>query len=310
LIEIVPLIFMIGVGFPTIGPDREGHPVTPGPYSVDTEGPYASRTVFDDFLPSAAGTSPTRRSRAGRGRPANSAEQVVVIGVDLARVRAVVWQVSIFMIVMDFAASAAAGLTLAPYTFTRFFDADAKVNFPTGDKTTLLMAAALLMLGCWTALRRRGDPAAKGWLLLALVTIFAFVDETTWLHQSLSAVLSDKYHFTGVLKYAWTVVYVPAAVLVGIILLRHLRAMGPVVRNRLLPAGAVYVVGAIGFEPVKSLIAGASGDGSLPFKMVAAASDSTEMAGLAMMVCAMLHAVRAVAPGFSFALRSTTDDLA
>lgn len=247
------------------------------------------------------GTAPIRRARIRR-TPTERDE--VVIELDVRRVQIVLWAVVGSLIALDVLVSAGSGLGVLPYTITRFFDGDDKVNFPTGAKTTMLLAATVLMLGCWTAGRRRNDPAARGWLLLSLVTAFAFVDETTFLHQSLSGVLSDKFHFHGLLKYSWTIVYAPAAILVGVFLLRNLRLMRPAVRNRLLPGGAVYVAGAMLFEPIKSKVADSQGDDSLPFKLVAALSDSLELAGLAVLVIGLLIAAGLITAGFSFAFSS------
>jgi hypothetical protein len=273
--------------------------VIPG-QPLETEGPFQPLGLFGD-QPGPHRTAPTRRLRSGRSAGARD-QDVVVIAVDVGQVQKVLWLATGALIGMDFLVSVAASLNLLPYTITRFFDGDAKMNFPTGAKTTLLLAATLLMLGCWTAARRRGAPTALGWLMLALVTAFAFIDETTYLHQSLSEEMSDKFHFHGVLKFAWTIVYVPAAVVVGAFLLRHLRLMRPEVRNRLLPGGGIYVLGAIGFEPIKSHIADGVGDGSTAFRLVAAVSDSLELAGLALLVCALLQAARILTAGFSFAL--------
>jgi len=206
------------------------------------------------------------------------------------------------LIVLDFLVSFAAAKNLLPYTITRFFDGDSKVNFPTGAKTTFLLSAVVLMLCCWAAGRRSGDRAARGWLLLALVTGFAFIDETTFLHQSLSDALQKAFHFSGVLKYSWTIIYLPAGLLVGIFLLRNLRFMLPEVRNRLLPGGAVYVIGAMALEPIKSR-ASEGGENSVTFKLTAAVSDSLELAGLALLVCALLVAAHLLARGFTFSFR-------
>jgi hypothetical protein len=247
-----------------------------------------------------AGDPRVRPRPVGDAGPAES----VTVAVDLPAVTTVLWIVTAALVVLDFVASVAAATRLLPYALTRFFDGDSKVNFPTGEKTTLLLTASLLMLLCWTAGRRRQDEAASGWLLLALVTGYAFVDETIYLHQTLSTAMTDKLHLTGVLKYSWTAVYVPAALLVGIFLLRNLRLMAAPVRRRLLPGGAIYVAGAMLLEPVKGHLADTRGDDSLAFKLAAAVSDSLELVGLTLLVIAMLVAVRTLGRGFLFVLRA------
>jgi hypothetical protein len=273
-----------------------------GDSTTRSYGDPTTRSYGDPTTRSAA--VPIRRARATRTAPDH--DQVVVVTLDVPRIQTTIWLITGTLIALDFVASAAVAQRLLPYTITRFFDGDDKVNFPTGAKTTLLLAAVLLLLGCWRASSRRPDPTTRGWLLLAAVTAFAFIDETTFLHQSISGVLSDKYHFTGILKFAWTLLYAPAGVLVGIFILRNLRHLRPQIRNRVLPGGIIYVLGAIFLEPVKSHLATTSGDGSLAFKLTAAVSDSMELAGLAMLVCGLLHTTRLLTAGFSFALNTDT----
>jgi hypothetical protein len=245
--------------------------------------------------------------RRDRSRRASSERDEVLITVDLRQVQLAMWALVGILVVADFFVSAASVTQLLPYSITRFFDGDAKVNFPTTGKTTLLLAAALLMLGCWTACRRRHDPQARGWLALALVTAFAWTDESTYLHQTLNEEMTKKLHLTGFLQFSWTIIYLPAAVLVGVFLLRNLRIMPAAVRNRLLPGGAVYATGALLFEPIKSHIADTYGDGGMLFKMAAGVSDSLELVGLTMLVCAVLVAADLLTVGFSFALRPSGD---
>lgn len=232
------------------------------------------------------------RSAARRLAPG----QPIRLGVDSRRVCGVLWSATGTLVVLNLLASAGSALNILPYTITRFFDGDNKVNFPTGAKTLYLLTGTLLLLGCWTAARRRADPSRTGWLLLAGCTAFAYVDETTYLHQSLSEVLNKIFHFTGVLTFAWTIVYWPAAAMAAVFLLRNLRTMHPRVRRILLPGGVLYVVGAIVMEPLKSVLADHFGEGSLPMEMTAALSDCLQLIGLTLLVSALLTALALLTP--------------
>jgi hypothetical protein len=234
------------------------------------------------------------------GATRQSADRLTVIAVDQVRVSRVLWMATAVLVVLDVAASVAAGLNAVPWNLTRFFDADYKVNFPTGAKTFLLLAATLLLLGCWWCARKQRHESARGWILLAGCTGFAFVDETTYLHQSLAEVMRSRYDFEGVLAYAWTVVYWPVAALASVFLLRNLRTMHPRVRNLLLPGGVLYASGALLFEPVKSQLAETYGEGSLQLKLSAATSDSLQLIGLTLLVCSLIRAAGYLTDGFSF----------
>jgi hypothetical protein len=207
--------------------------------------------------------------------------------VEVRRVQRILVLVAATLVVLDFLASAAAALG-APYELTRFFDADAKVNFPTGFKTTMLLTVTLLLLAEWSFALYERSRFAPAWRLLAAVTGFAFLDETIYLHQSLATILHSHLHTTGPLVYAWTIVYAPVAAMVVIIVLRYIRYLDRALMWRLILGGGLYVVGTLAFEPVKSEIAESRGDSGLPFKLTAAISDSMEMIGLTVLAIILL----------------------
>lgn len=240
------------------------------------------------------------RERVGVSAPPHlSRAGLTVIDVDPARVSRVLWRATTVLVVLDVLAAAAAGRALLPWNLTRFFDGDNKVNFPTGAKTLLLLSATVLLLACWVAARQQGEPSARAWLFLSACTGFAFVDETVYLHQSLSEILNKVGNFDGVLTYAWTVVYWPVAALAAVVVLRYLRLMDPSVRRLLLPGGVLYVTGALLFEPVKSHFAETYGEISLHLKLTAAMSDNLQLIGLTLLVCSLLRAASLLTDGFT-----------
>lgn len=222
----------------------------------------------------------------------------------LPRIRRIMFIALAAIVTLDLLASVGAAEG-APYTLTRFFDGDLKVNFPTGYKTTfLLMAFALLViLSAWA--RRVGDPFTRGWQLLAAVTGFAFVDETVYLHQSISRTLQEHLHTDGVLRFAWTILYLPAAFAVGIVLLRYITRLEARSRLPLLSGGALYAFAAVGLEPVKSHLSSSRGEDSLAFKLAAFVSDSLEMIGLTILVVVLLTLLAQRVRHVSFALRQS-----
>jgi hypothetical protein len=240
----------------------------------------------------------------GRRRAADSTEPsgTVEIPVRLGRVQIILWLVTGSLITLDFLVAIAAGLQLLPQTITRFFDGSDRANFVTGARTTMLLLLVLLLFGCAVAARRRDDPSAPGWRLLGFVAAFAFADETTFLHQWLATVLHERYALTGALRYGWALLYLPAAVIVLVVLRRDLRRMAPAVRNRLLPGVLVYVLGAIVLEPVVAVLTEDHGAGATSVKLVLAVADAGQLAGLVLMVSALLIATSRFTSGFTLAL--------
>lgn len=293
------------VGAPPPRRSRAGFPDAPPP-AHDPFAPAGTngyrRGDPPEILLRAPSEPPPSRRRTGPTRRSPALGEPLQITVDAIRVRRVLWTVIAAVVVLNVIASVGAGLRFLPYTLTRFFDGDNKVNFPTTGKTLLLLTSTVLLLICWAAARRRRDPSAGGWLLLGLCTAFAFGDESTYLHQSLAEVLNKKFHFTGPLTFAWTIVYWPMAAMASVVLLRYLRTMHARVRRILLPGGVLYVTGAILLEPVKSELADRFGQGSLQMALAAAISDSLQLIGLALLVSALLTAVGLLTPEVRFSL--------
>jgi hypothetical protein len=209
------------------------------------------------------------------------------VPLEVRKAQRVMIVVAALLVVLDFLASAAVAAG-APYQLTRFFDADSKVNFPTGFKTTMLLLVTLLLAAQWAVDSRTRAPFAPAWRLLTYVAAFAFVDETVYLHQSLAQILHEHLHTQGPLLYAWTIVYAPVAVAVLIIMLRYLRHLDRRLMRQLIVGGGAYVLGTLAFEPIKSEIAEVHGDGTMAFKLTAACSDSLEMIGLTVLAVILL----------------------
>ncbi len=204
----------------------------------------------------------------------------------------VLWWAVGAVIAFDIVASVADSKRWIPYSITRFFDGDVKVNVPTSAKTLGLLSVALLMLLLSSAARKVGAPERRLWLGLAGVVGFAFVDESIYLHQTLSEELHKHLHTHGILSYAWTVVYVPVLVLVALLVLPGLRHLAAPLRWRLLAAGGVYGVGAVAMEPFKSRLSEETSEAGLGFHLVAAVSDSLQIIGLALLIALLTRQIR------------------
>lgn len=196
----------------------------------------------------------------------------------------VLWWAVAFVIVCDVIASVGDSKRWIPYSITRFFDGDVKVNVPTTAKALGLLSVALLMLLLSSVARKLGGPDRRLWLGLAGVVGFAFVDESIYLHQTLSEELHKHFHTHGILTYAWTAVYLPVLLLVAILALPGLRHLESRFRWRLLAAGGVYGIGAVAMEPFKSRLSEETSEAGLGFHLVAALSDSLQVIGLALLI--------------------------
>ena len=170
----------------------------------------------------------------------------------------------------------------------RFFDADVKVNFPTGFKVFALATGALLAWVVSRAARAQSDPLARHWRLLAAVMAFVAIDEMAYVHQSMGSLLKDHIDTSGILHHAWIIIYLPVAFVIGIRFIPFLRGLQSDLRIRLIASGILFAGGSAGVEMLKGLLASSEGEDSLRYFLTTALSDSLEMIGLAIFIGALL----------------------
>ncbi len=184
----------------------------------------------------------------------------------------------------------------------RFFDADVKVNFPTGFKLFALAGSALLAWVIGRSAQAERDPWARHWSHMAAVMAFLMIDEMAYVHQSLASYLDDHVHTTGVLHYAWIIVYIPIALVIAVRFIPFVLALRADLRTRIVAAGVLFAGGSAGVEMLKGHLESVDGENSLRFLLSTALSDSLEMIGLAILVVALLGELRRRTPAISVRL--------
>ncbi len=155
-------------------------------------------------------------------------------------------------------------------------------------------AALLLLAGGVAALLIAHGPRSEGrvrqgWWLLALVLLFLSTDEAGQVHEKLNksmrALLGEG--FMGTLRFGWVVPYAVLTALFAALSIPWLRALPARTRRGLLVAGAVYVAGALGMEPVESMMVHM--DQSSPAVVLACTlEESLELAGLTLCLSVLL----------------------
>jgi hypothetical protein len=171
----------------------------------------------------------------------------------------------------------------------RFIDADVKVNLPTGFKVFSLATAALLAWAIGRTAHAADDGGARRWTQMAAVLAFLTVDEMAYVHQSLAAWTGER---SGILHYSWVIVYLPAAMVIGVLFLPFVASLRRDLRTNLVLAGLLFGGGSGGVELVKAKMVHGAGEESLAFYLTTAVSDSLEMIGLAVLVVALLGELR------------------
>ena len=182
----------------------------------------------------------------------------------------------------------------APLPALRWFDVNSERNVPTAWSALLLLACAVV--AALLAVRGRGSAVpGSGWVLVSGTCALLAVDESFEVHERLgglgATVADDRLHF------AWVVPGAALATVVGLVLLRRLRAQPVPVRRRLVAAAAVYLTGALVLETASGQVLRASGAGGKAYTLVTSVEESLEMAGASLLLAALLVQLAHVKPG-------------
>jgi hypothetical protein len=182
------------------------------------------------------------------------------------------------------------------------FDLDQERNAPTLFSASLfLVAAALAFL---VARANRGAAGrARGWTFLAAVACFLAVDEVASIHEMFAHPLRESLGAAGFLRHAWVIPYGAAAAIAAALVVPLIRGLAPSSRRRFIVAGVIYVSGAIGLEMVGGKYQELAGvTRNLVYEAIATTEESMEIAGLILLVHALVSLLRLELGGAAIAI--------
>ena len=178
----------------------------------------------------------------------------------------------------------------------RFFEAlrqlfrlNAEGNISSWYATALLLGCALLLacIAGGTATARM--PFARHWWGLAAIFVFLSLDEAISIHESFDGWAQTALGTRGLLLYAWAIPYALFALAVALAYLRLLLSLPRTIRLVFLLAGAVYVGGAVGFEPIQGYITTIQGrQGGVAHAATVAVEEVLEMLGAVLFIYGLL----------------------
>lgn len=172
------------------------------------------------------------------------------------------------------------------------FDVDAESNLPTWYASFTLLVASLLM-GVFAAhARRNGLRDAGAWRALNVILAVLSVDEIAQLHEHLGR-LHEAWHTSGLFYFAWVIPGTAAVLLAFAVFAPFLWRQPAPLRSRLLLAGVVYFVGALGVEALSGWRAETMGMNNMTHSLIATVEEDLEMTGVALLIVALVqHAER------------------
>lgn len=179
------------------------------------------------------------------------------------------------------------------------FDFDMEKNVPTLFSVCLLMLNSALFAVVWDAGRDRRE-GNRTWLFLCAVFLFLAIDELSSVHEHLSVAISQRYDATGIFHFVWVIPYGIAVLVLGFAVLPTIWRLSKPIRSWFFLSAAVYVGGALGLEMVggkffeisqKTLL--------LTYVLITTVEESMEIAGLIILVYALLKLIQRQYGGFA-----------
>jgi hypothetical protein len=123
-------------------------------------------------------------------------------------------------------------------------------NFPAYYSTiTILFASFLLAL--IALFRKKTGLSYSLWLVLSIIFLYLSIDESVQLHEKLGAVFDRHFNLTGYFSWGWVVPYGIIFIIFSIVYyFKFLPQLPKKIYWLFIISGAIYVMGAIGFEMI------------------------------------------------------------
>lgn len=168
------------------------------------------------------------------------------------------------------------------YESVKIFWLDAEKNLPTLYQSLVLSLAAALMFVLARVSPRLLASDRTRWKVLAGVFVFLALDENLRIHETIGDTSSSNFGAAGL------AIYLPVLVLLGLYWLPLVHRLEGRLRRLLLAAAVLYVGGAGGIESASQWYASAAGKATPLYVMLATWEETFEMAGVALLVYALL----------------------
>src|SRR5215204_4703976 len=142
----------------------------------------------------------------------------------------------------------------------RIFDVGEERSIPTWFESIQFLLCSILLAVVAVAKKQRNDRYILHWSVLSIILLLLSLDEVASIHEAIGQLSEHLLHNTtgftpsGAITFFWVV---PGAVFVFIVLLAYLRFLADLpqsTRRLFLLAGAVFVLGALGFEMLSAQV--------------------------------------------------------
>ena len=130
-----------------------------------------------------------------------------------------------------------------------------ETSIPTLFSTLNLLFSSILLWVIAKYTKVTGDKRRYHWLFLSILFLFLALDEGAQIHETIGVSISSFFNFSvgHPLYYVWVIPYTALVLIVGLIYLKFLFTLPRGIRNGIIVAGMLFLIGALGLEIVESM---------------------------------------------------------
>jgi hypothetical protein len=166
---------------------------------------------------------------------------------------------------------------------------DSEISIPTWFQSTLLLLAGALTALIALLSSRASGSYVRHWIVAAVALILMSGDEMLALHEMLIDPMRALLDVGGgVFYFAWIVPGAVVAVAFAATYLRFLAHLPERIRKLFVTAGVLYLMGVLGMEALDGAYASSQGSDTLGYMLLTDLEEVFEMAGLLVLVYALL----------------------
>ena len=173
------------------------------------------------------------------------------------------------------------------YGLVNLFNFDTEKNIPTLYSSIALLFASILLL--LIAFKRKNIKLSYiPWFVLAFIFLFLSIDEISSIHERLIIPVRETFGTSGYLYYAWVIPYTLALVVFIIAYSKFLLELPKRIMIFFIMSGAIFVLGAIGFELLGGRHADLYGTNNAIYSVITTCEELLEMLGIAIFIYTLL----------------------
>lgn len=176
--------------------------------------------------------------------------------------------------------------------FNMFF-LGSEINLPTWYATITLLACAIVL----AVIAQTVDPSTpykRQWWGLAIIFVALSIDENVSFHEFLGKISDNWLQMGGVFYYSWTLLGAAFVLMVAIGYWSFLLSLPVKIRQLIIGAGIIYVVGVIGIEMIEGYYVYLYTEGHLAYEVMIYIEEIFEMSGIALFLYALLAYLQSI----------------